>query len=297
MADARIFDRGYRHYDGPRLGPLNGYVSIGLHSLKRVLGLRRPARAKALPVIVIAIAYVPAIVIVGVAAFVEDAFENDLPTYAGYYGTIYTAILLFVTFVTPEALCPDRRTRLLSQYLAAPVTRAGYLIAKAASVFVVLATVTLGPQLLLLIALSLENAGPNGVDGWFATLGRILASGVFVSLMLTVVSLAVSSFTDRKAFASVGFIVFVLVTGVAADALYEDGDGNTWAALFNLTGLPLEVVLRIFAVPADCFSFTGSCDKLIYPDLSTPAVVAGSVAWIALATAVLWSRYRRIEVS
>ena len=97
MADARIFDRGYRHYDGPRLGPLNGYVSIGMHSLKRVLGLRRPARAKALPVIVIAIAYVPAIVIVGVAAFVEDAFENDLPTYAGYYGTIYTAILLFVT--------------------------------------------------------------------------------------------------------------------------------------------------------------------------------------------------------
>jgi ABC-2 type transport system permease protein len=297
MTDARIFDRGYRRYDGPRLGPMNGYVSIGLHSLRRVLGLRRPARAKALPVIVIAIAYIPAIVIVGVAAFVQDAFENDLPTYAGYYGTIYTAILLFVTFVAPEALCPDRRTRLLGQYLAAPVTRTGYLLAKGASVFTVLATVTLGPQLLLLVALSLENAGPDSVDGWFTTLGRILASGVFVSLMLTVVSLAVASFTDRKAFASVGFIVFVLVTGVAADALYEEGEGTTWAALLNLTGLPLEVVLRIFGVPARCFSFTGGCDELIYPELSTPTVVAGAVAWIAIATAVLWTRYRRIEVS
>lgn len=296
MSDARIFDRGYRHYDGPRLGANAAVRSIALHGLRRVLGLRRPARAKALPVIVIAIAYLPAIVIVGLAAFVKDAFGDDLPTYAGYYGFVYTAILLFVTFVAPEALCPDRRTRLLGQYLAAPVSRAGYVTAKVASVLVVLLIVTLGPTLLLLLALSLEGAGPNGIDGFLSTLARIVASGVVVSAMLTAVSLAVASFTDRKAFASVGFLVFVTITGIATGIVYDDGEGVAAAALFNLAGLPIEVMLRIFGVPGHCFS-VGSCDELQYPDVSTVAIAAAACAWVAASVAVLWARYRSLEAA
>src|SRR5690606_214460 len=76
MSDARIVDRGYRHYDGPRLGEAAILRSLAVHSLRRVLGLRRPARAKALPVLVIVIAFFPAVIIVGIAAFVGDAFEN-----------------------------------------------------------------------------------------------------------------------------------------------------------------------------------------------------------------------------
>ena len=71
---------------------------------------------------------------------------------------------------------------------------------------------TLGPQLLLVVALTLEDAGPSGVDGFFATLARIVAAGLVLSLFLGTLALAASSLTDRKAFASVGFLVFALVT-------------------------------------------------------------------------------------
>jgi len=298
VSDARIVDRGYRRYDGPRLGEAAILRSLAVHSLRRVLGLRRPARAKALPVIVIAIAFFPAIIIVGISAFVGGAFNNgtDLPSYAGYASFVMTAILIFVTFVAPEALCPDRRSRLLGQYLAAPVSRGGYVAAKAASVYSVLLLVTCGPQLLLVIALTLEDAGPSGVDGFFATLGRILASGLVLSLFLGTLALAASSLTDRKAFASVGFLVFALVTSVAAGILYDDGNGVTWAGVLSVTGLPLEVVYRIFAVPAHCGG-RGNCDELIYPELSTVAVAAAALAWFLAGAAVIWGTYRNVEAS
>ena len=299
MSDARIVDRGYRRYDGPRLGEAAILRSLAVHSLRRVLGLRRPARFKALPVLVIAVAFFPAIIIVGIAAFVGDAaFSNgtELPSYAGYSGFVMSAILVFVTFVAPEALCPDRRTRLLGQYLAAPVSRGGYVAAKAVSVYSVLLTVTLGPQLLLVVALTLEDAGPSGVDGFFATLGRIVASGLVLSLFFGTIALAASSLTDRKAFASVGFLVFTLVTSAAAAILYDDGDGVTWAGGLSITGLPVEAVFRIFAVPARCRG-RGSCDTLIYPELSTVGVAIAVIAWFLLAAGVIWARYRDVEAS
>ncbi len=297
MSDARIVDRGYRHYDGPRLGEAAILRSLAVHSLRRVLGLRRPARAKALPVLVICIAFFPAIIIVGIAAFVGGAFESpgDLPTYAGYSGFVMSAILIFVTFVAPEALCPDRRTRLLGQYLAAPVSRAGYVVAKAVSVYSVLLLVTLGPQLLLVIALTLEDAGPEGVDGFFTTVGRIVASGVVLSLFLGTLALAASAITDRKAFASVGFLVFTLVTSAAAGILYDDGDGVSWAGVLSITQLPVEAVFRIFAVPARCRG--NGCDELLFPELSTYAVAGATAAWILLGAAVVWLRYREVEAS
>jgi ABC-2 type transport system permease protein len=298
VSDARIVDRGYRRYDGPRVGEAVILRSLAVHSLRRVLGLRRPARAKALPVIVIAIAYFPAVIIVGIAAFVKGAFANgtDLPSYAGYASFVMTAILIFVTFVAPEALCPDRRTRLLGQYLAAPVTRFGYVAAKAASVFSVLLLVTLGPQLLLVVALTLEDAGPSGVGGFLATVGRIVASGLVLSLFLGTLALAASALTDRKAFASVGFLVFTLVTSVAAGILYDDGHGVSWAGILSVTGLPLEAVFRIFAVPAHCRG-RGDCDELLYPQLSTLAVVGAVLAWLSLGAGVIWARYRDVEAS
>jgi hypothetical protein len=251
-----------------------------------------------LPFIVITLAYLPAIVFVGLAAFAKEAVD-DLPTYAGYYGIVFTAVVVFVTFVAPEALCPDRRNRLLGQYLAGPVSRSGYLVAKVSAVMTVLLVVTLGPQLLLLAGLSLEGAGPDGVDGFLTTLGRIVASGVAVSAMLALVALAIASFTDRIAFAAVGVLVFITVTGIATGALYNDGDGATWAPLLSITALPEEVVLRIFGVPAYCTPrfAESTCDELVVPELSSVAVFGAACAWVLAAAGVLWSRYRSIEAA
>ena len=109
------------------------------------------------------IAYVPAIVFVGpVRAHPGHALANAnlLPTYADYYWFISAAIVVFSAFVAPELLCTDRRTGMLGLYLASPLTRTTY-GAKAVSVVGLLALVTLGPPLLLLVAVTLVGRGPT----------------------------------------------------------------------------------------------------------------------------------------
>ena len=54
MSDARIIDSGYRRYDGARLGESHATFALWKHTLRRILGLGRPARWKLLPLLTIA---------------------------------------------------------------------------------------------------------------------------------------------------------------------------------------------------------------------------------------------------
>ena len=132
-ADARILDRGYRPYDGPRLGadgrhpqPHDAHRpaghgpapaapqqdpadAVGRHRLRAGHRLRRHRRARS-PTIASA--------------------TTSCPTYGEYYGFIISALIVFASFVAPEALCPDRRTGMLGLYLASPLTRDTYVLSK-----------------------------------------------------------------------------------------------------------------------------------------------------------------------
>ena len=127
----------------------------------------------------IGIAYVPAIVFVGVVALVpSDELEaNFLPSYGEYYGFIIAAIMIFVALVAPEVLCTDRRTGMLGVYLSSPLDRDSYLAAKAAAIVGVLSLVCLGPPLLMLIANVLQSTGPDGVGDIALTFARVLVAG------------------------------------------------------------------------------------------------------------------------
>ena len=56
---ARIYDVGYRSYDGPRRPPWWAVLTVALHAIQRVLGLRRSFRHKILPALAIVIAFLP----------------------------------------------------------------------------------------------------------------------------------------------------------------------------------------------------------------------------------------------
>ncbi|MBA2438088.1 MAG: ABC transporter permease [Acidimicrobiia bacterium] len=286
MSDARILDRGYRPYDGPRRGVAGAVRSLAWHSALRALGLRRTFWAKLLPLASVGIAYVPALVFVGIAALLPDQLVDDtgiLPTYAGYYGFITAAIVLFVALVGPEVLCPDRRHRMLGLYLASPLTRDTYLLAKVLAVVPVLALVTLGPPLLLLVGLTFAGAGPDGVGDFLLTLARIALGGLVISAAYTAVSLAAASLTDRRPVASAGVILVLLISGVSTAVLVASG-ADERLFLLNLLAVPFELVQRIYGEVGDI-------------EVSTLELVAANLAWTIGAGALLRSRYQRLRVT
>lgn len=291
MSDARIIDSGYRRYDGPRLGPQHATVALWKHTLRRILGLGRPARWKLLPLLAILIAYVPNIVFVGVIALVPDNRLRHaiLPGYAFSYGFITAAIALFVIFVAPEALCPDRRSGILSLYLATPLTRSRYIAAKGLAVFSALLLVTLGPPLFYLIGLSLQNAGPQGFTGFAAALGRILLSGVILAAFFTGLSVGTSSLTDRKAFASAGIFFFSQVVGVAVSILVNALHAPGWLLGFGTNSAAFALVLHIF----------GQGHVAVSSGYEVPAVAfaSGTAFWTVAGGTVAWYRYARLQVT
>ncbi|MEY2398635.1 MAG: type transport system permease protein [Actinomycetota bacterium] len=291
MSDARIIDSGYRRYDGARLGAQHATVALWKHTLRRILGLGRPARWKALPVLAIAIAYVPNIVFVGVTAIVpDDRIRNSLlPGYAFTYGFITAAIALFVVFVAPEALCPDRRSGILSLYLATPLTRSRYIAAKAAAVFTSLLLVTLGPPLLYLIGLSAQNAGPHGLAGFLGTLGRIALSGVILAAFFTGLSVGASSLTDRKAFAAAGIFFFSQVVGAFVTIIVDVAKGPSWILGFSTNAAVFSLVLHIFGQGR---IVTAGGDVV-----PMAAFAAGTAFWTVLGGAIAWWRYARLRVT
>ena len=57
-----IHDIGYRHYDGPRLGPAYVRRSLYVDTLRGAFGLGRSGRSKVMPFLLLAVLSVPAIV-------------------------------------------------------------------------------------------------------------------------------------------------------------------------------------------------------------------------------------------
>ena len=284
--DARIIDRGYRPYDGPRLGAAGAIRSLMKHTAQRVMGLRRPFPNKILPMLSAAIAYLPAIVFIGLAALITDerVRKNLLPTYGQYYGFIVSALIVFASFVAPEALCPDRRTGLLGMYLASPLTRGTYVLSKVTSVLLLLAIATLGPPLLLMVANILQSQGPDGPLGVVALLVRVVVSGALVAAVYTAVSLGISSLTDRRAIASAGVLLTIIGTSAVTGVLVNGVGLGEWLFMFDLSGAPFELVSRIYGEPGTA-------------DIPTIALVLGNALYIGLGGGVIWWRYRRIEVT
>ena len=296
VGTARIFDRGYRAYDGPRLGVRGAMRSLVRHTVQRVLGLKRTFWNKILPGLTIFLAYVPAIVFVGVATLLKSRLVargvdiNDvIPSYGQYYLFVWAAIGVFVAFVAPEALCTDRRSGMLGLYLASPLRRDTYLLAKAAAIGFVLSLVTLGPPLFMLLARTIAGVGPDGFAAFLGVLWRVVVSGAVVAALPASLSLAISSTTTRKAVASAGIVLVLLGSIAVSESLISAGVSSNVFVL-DLAYLPLELVARIYGLAP------GSALSSAAPVATSTMVVAYVLMTAALAAFVRF-RYQRIQVT
>jgi ABC-2 type transport system permease protein len=285
---ARIFDVGYRAYDGPRSAPAFALVTVWRHTVQRVLGLHRPFRHKVLPGIALLIAFLPAVIFVGISAYLPAlrVLTEVLPSYGEYVGVITMALALFASLVAPEALCTDRRSGMLDLYLAGPLDVKRYLAAKWASVAAVMSVMTIGPQLFLVGSYTVVSAGPSLGEAPLL-LVRIVVSGIGVALFYTAVAMAVSSLTTRRAVAAVATVLILLIPPIAVRVAVESGGAPDELALLT-PGVATEYAFRVFGETRDP---TGNEPPIAR--VSTGLVVAGLAGWILLGGAVCLVSYRR----
>jgi ABC-2 type transport system permease protein len=303
---AQIIDRGYRSYDGPRTGLPGSIRSVVRYSVRHTLGLGRAARHKILPWLAVVIALVPAVVFVGLAVVLDiDMIEDEiLPDYHEYYGFITTALFFYCAIIVPDILVADRRNGMLQLYLSTPLQRWSYLASKALAVAVALAVLTIGPVLFLLVARTIEGSGPDGLIEWIKIFVRIIAAGAAISAAFTMASLAAASLTDRRLFATIGVVVLLSGSGFAAGALVEAADMSAQVYAFDLGGIADELKNRIYGIEGlDPLGAPESPEEDAFQpgagreQLSTLFVVAANFAWVALGSAVVWWRYRRLALS
>jgi ABC-2 type transport system permease protein len=217
-----------------------------------------------------------------------DRTRDFIPSYPQYYGFISAAIVLFVVFSAPEALCPDRRFRALSLYLASPLTRDTYLLAKAAAVGTVLTLVTTGPLLLLLAGYVLQSHGPHGPLGVLIEVVRILGAGLTMAAFYTAFSLAVSSLTDRKGLATGASLLVLFGTqAVTTSMVYGFGLPKP-LLLLNLNFTPYELAVRLLG---------GRGEALALPGTPTATVALVCLAWTVLFSLLVWVRYQQLQVT
>lgn len=283
--DARLFDLGYRAYDGPRERPARAILTLALFTMRRVLGLGRGGRHKVLPAITLAIAYLPALTSVAFSVLANNIVATDLITYGDYMFIIGSALALFAALVAPEALCPDRRTGMLGLYLAGPLDRNRYLLAKGLGVLAAMLLITVGPLLFMLAANVIAGFGPSASETPKLLL-RIVSAGLVTALLYTSLSMAVSSFTTRRAAAAVGVVLLLLVPASVVRPAIDAGAPNA-LDLLSFPFVVFDLSYRIFGEQPG--------DGAPVRELATWVVAAGVGAAIAAGALVCWIRYRRIE--
>lgn len=283
---AEIYDRGYRVYDGPRTGMSTAMKSVFSASVQRALGLRRKFRFKVVPILTILIAFVPALIFVGVAIVLPADLGEELVDYSGYFGLTGIAVMLFTAFVTPELLITDRRTGMFGLYLSSPLGKLHYLTAKLRALVTVVSMVTLLPALFLMIGYILVGSGPEGFVDTIKLAGQIFLSGLIVALFYSLFGMAVSTISNRQGVASAVIIMFFLASAFLANTLVDEADAPDWMLALSFIELPVDVAARIFDEPFN------QLDGL---STATSAVVLVGV--MVLSAAVTWFGYQRIEVT
>ncbi|WP_188190952.1 ABC transporter permease [Nonomuraea sp. SYSU D8015] len=281
---SEIYDIGYRHYDGPRLG--RGYATraLTLHSLRGVFGLGRPARSKIMPFALFVIMLLPAVVAIATMALAQ---QRILP-YSGFAVIMQAVVAIFLASQSPTVVAPDLRYRVLPLYLSRPVSVGEYVTAKVASMVIALFLLVAVPLTLMYVGeLVVDMPGPPATGEY---VGSVLMALV-LAVLLSVYGLALASFTPRRGLGVASVIVVYLLSSASVplvfSVLYESGYRSEadWAWLLNPFWLVDSVQSWLFGTPPHAI------DGGSYP--SGPASALILVVLIGIGLAALALRYRK----
>ncbi|WP_214326924.1 ABC transporter permease subunit [Nonomuraea sediminis] len=279
---SEIYDIGYRHYDGPRLGRGYSTRALTVHSLRGVFGLGRTARSKIVPFALGIIMLLPAVVSIAMMALMK---QRGMP-YSGFTVIMQAVLAIFLAAQSPTMVAPDLRYRVLPLYLSRPVTIVEYVGSKVVAMTVALFLLIAVPLTLIYVGeLLIDLEGPPQTKEY---LGSLLMALV-LALLLSSFGLAIASLTPRRGLGVASVIAVYLLASASVPVIYGTltSTGNEsaakWAWLLNPFWLVDAVQVWLFGTPPH--SDGG------YPPGPAPAIIV--VALIAVAIAVLMLRYRK----
>jgi ABC-type transport system involved in multi-copper enzyme maturation permease subunit len=278
-ANARIIDRGYQHYEGERLGLAHSEWAMLGAALKRGVGLRRSFRHKIMPWLLIAVAFLPPVVILGFQIIAGQPVPNP---YTRIYPRIVFVFVLFAGLVASDLLCADRRERVISLYFSAPITRLHYIASQVLSLVLLLLLLTLVPYVILFFGQALlAPAFSTFVSDNLSDLWHLLITGVLLAFFFGTLAMAVAAFTDRRAYATGGFLGLVLVSSVAGGILSGSEriqfSGHEWFSLIDLLDLPIRVMYWLFGGLQRALLVDGS--NYLWATLAVIVISLALVAW------------------
>jgi ABC-2 type transport system permease protein len=282
-----IYDIGYRHYDGPRLGRSGAIGAIIGAGLRAAFGLGRSARSKILPWGTLILALMPAVVAVAIRVLVGDLI--DLYSYENYLWGIGALLPIFLAAQAPELVVNDLRHRVLPLYFSRPIGRFDYVLAKLIALSVALLGLSLLPVLVLFVGRVLA------ADDFAAALGDeigalpgILGSGLLHAVVLASLGLAICSLAARRAYAAGAVLAVFLIGGVVSGTFQSEAPGlETLAPFFN----PLAILDG-----ARQWLFGGAVAESPVSGADLPLVIYGAAGAVLLGVslAILAGRYRRV---
>jgi ABC-2 type transport system permease protein len=282
-----IYDIGYRHYDGPRLGRRGAVTAIVGAGLRAVFGLGRSGRSKILPWGVVVLGLAPAVIAVAIRVLFGEI--GELYNYENYLWGIGALMPIFVAAQAPELVVNDIRQRVLPLYFSRPIGRFDYAAAKFAALALGLLALTLLPVLVLFLGRVLAAEDVFGALGDEAgALPAIFGSGIIHAVALAGLGLAVSSLAARRAYAAGAVLAVFLVGGVVSAIFASPGLGFEGLAPFLN---PLAILDG-----AREWLFGGTVIESPVASSGLPLWVYGvaTLALVLASWAVLALRYRRI---
>ncbi|MFD1542485.1 ABC transporter permease [Nonomuraea guangzhouensis] len=281
---SEIYDIGYRHYDGPRLGRGYSTRALTVHSLRGVFGLGRTARSKIMPFALGVIMLLPAVVSIAMMALMK----RHGMSYSSLAVSMQTVLAIFLASQSPTVVAPDLRYRVLPLYLSRPVTIAEYVTAKVIAMTVALFLLIALPLTLIYVSeLVIDLDGPPQTKEYLGA----MAMALLLSILLSSFGLALASLTPRRGLGVASIIAVYLLTSASVPVIYGtlestgNDSGALWAWLVNPFWLVDAVQVWLFDTTPNALDGSG------YPPGPAPAIIV--VVLIAIGLGALAARYRK----
>lgn len=283
-----IYDIGYQHYDGARLGRRYAIWSLFVHGLVAVFGLRRGLKGGLIPFVLAAAAILPAAFQALATAYTDGAVE--LFTYSNYFINVSMVFAFFCASRAPELMSTDQRTRALVLYFSRALHREDYVLAKVLALVASVLFLTATPLLTLFAGHVLAST-----DLWSAfaaeahALVPILVSSTAMALMLGTLSTAIASLTSRRYLAAASVLGYFMLSRVVSEILTDSLRGM-WVVWMQL----LDPFDALGGVADWVFGTDPALSQYLGAGVSGVRFGVACLVYVGLGTAGLLLRYRRI---